>query len=116
MAKQCEVLRKKENALVVKRVADTRWSARADAVKALVSAYADHIHLLNELAENPDETVECRRDSAGLASHLSKLETSILIVTWDTILERIQETNASKDGSGTEHCCQPFEVLHYLHR
>ena len=98
--KQCEMLRKKENALVVKRVADTRWSARADAVKALVSAYADHIHLLNELAENPDETVECRRDSGGLALHLSKLETSILVVTWGTILERMQETNKMLQKTG----------------
>ena len=37
--KQCDVLEKKDGHLVAKRLAETRWSARGDAVKALFIAY-----------------------------------------------------------------------------
>ena len=83
-----------DNSLVVKRIMETRWSARSDAVRALTSAYCGHVSLLNALSADTDETNECRRDSAGLATNLRKLETGILVVTWNELLKRIQETNA----------------------
>ena len=69
------MLEKIDKSLVVKRIVETRWSARADAVKALISAQSGHIDLLSELSNNTEETLECRKDSGGLASNLRKLET-----------------------------------------
>ena len=98
--KQCEMPDEIDNSLVVKRIVETRWSARSDAVRALISAYRGHITLLNNFSCDSDETLECRRDSTGLASNLSKLETGILVTTWGELLKRIQETNLKLQTAG----------------
>ena len=91
--KQCEMLRKKDTRLVVKRLSETGRSARADAVKALSSEYTGHIELLTEFSNNTEETLECRRDTSGILVQLKKLDTSVMLVMWDTLLERIQKTS-----------------------
>ena len=77
--------------MVIKRIAEPRESATAEAVRALRSVYKEHTKLLNEFATDPEETPECRRDSSGLLAQLNKFEMSVLLVTWDMILERMQK-------------------------
>ena len=85
--KQCDVLRKNGNLSVVKRLSDTRWSARGDAVKALTNAYKEHVDLSQELATDKNETVECRRDASAIHEQMNKLDTNIVLVMWNIILE-----------------------------
>ena len=112
--KHCQMLRKKDTRLVVKRLSETRWSARADDVKALSSEYTGHIELLTEFSNNTEETLECRRNTSGILVQLKKLDTSIMLVMWNTLLERIQKTSEAlqKTRSCLEYRCPTFKVSH----
>ena len=65
---------------VVKRLSDTRWSARADATKALHQSYLSIKKALEEMSDNVEQKAECRNQARGLASTKDKLETGVLTV------------------------------------
>ena len=46
--------------LVVKRLSDTRWSARHDAVRALTSGYKEQIEILEEIAASEESRAEVK--------------------------------------------------------
>jgi len=50
---------KGERMLVPKRLSDTRWSARADACRALKAGYGSFITALVEISENEEEKMVC---------------------------------------------------------
>jgi hypothetical protein len=50
---------------VVKRLSDTRWSARHDAIRALCKGYLPICETLNLLCDDQDQTAECRAESNG---------------------------------------------------
>ena len=77
-----------------------REQCTVDAVKALSSEYRGHIELLTEFSNNTEETLECRRDTSGILVQLKKLDTSIMLVMWDTLLERIQQTSETLQKTG----------------
>ena len=101
------------NLSVVNQLSDTRWSARADAVKALTNAYKEHVDLSQELATDKNETVECRRDASVVHGQMNKLDTSIMLVMWNIILERIQKTNEALQKKGLA-LNTTVELLHSL--
>ena len=72
----------------VKRMSDTRWSARADATKALVEPYDNINDALVEIAGNEEEKAETREEARGLAAKMNQLETGILATLWHHILHR----------------------------
>ena len=45
--------------MVVKRVSDTRWSARADATKALCKCYDFIVESLHVLSEDINQKLKC---------------------------------------------------------
>ena len=47
---------------------DTRWSARADATKALVKGYDEINDALVEIAANEEEKAETREEARGLVA------------------------------------------------
>ena len=61
----------------VKRMSDTRWSAHADATKALVEGYGEINDALVEIAGNEEEKAETREEARGLAAKMNQLETGI---------------------------------------
>ena len=69
-------------------------------MKALSSEYTGHIKLLTEFSNNTEETLECRRDTSGILVQLKKLDTSIMLVMWDTLLEWIQKTSKALQKTG----------------
>ena len=78
--KQEDMLAKHEGKLlVVKRLSDTRWSPRHDAVRALTSGYKEQIELLEEIAASEESRAEVKSDATGLVNRLCELETSILL-------------------------------------
>uniref|UniRef100_A0A0B7BVG9 DUF4371 domain-containing protein n=1 Tax=Arion vulgaris TaxID=1028688 RepID=A0A0B7BVG9_9EUPU len=79
----------------LKRLSDTRWSARADATKALLCGFTTIKQVLNDISNNLDQKVECRNQAYGLVLEMSKLETGIVSILWNGILERLQASSAS---------------------
>ena len=62
--------------------------------------YQEHIDLLHDLANDKDQTVECRRDVSGVLEQLGKFYTCIMLIKWDNILERIQKPNEALQKKG----------------
>ncbi|GBP88981.1 52 kDa repressor of the inhibitor of the protein kinase [Eumeta japonica] len=87
------------NIPILKRLSDTRWSARADATKAFLCGFMTIKQVLEGIFNNVDQKAECRNKAYGLVSTMNKLETGIMTITWNGILERLQATSASLQSS-----------------
>ncbi|XP_046862046.1 zinc finger MYM-type protein 1-like [Xenia sp. Carnegie-2017] len=77
----------------VKRMSDTRWSARADATKALVIGYEEINAALDEIHDDEDEKPEAKNEANSLASDMAQLEIGILAALWHQIWQRFQRTS-----------------------
>ncbi|KAK4300341.1 hypothetical protein Pmani_027458 [Petrolisthes manimaculis] len=91
---------KEKKLKVDKKLSDTRWSARADAVAALSRAHKENINVLEELSSDQNQPAETRAEASGLLKGLKKLETVILLEVWDTVLERFQSASIQLQKSG----------------
>jgi len=87
---------------VVKCLSDTRWSARADAVEALTNGFQENIAVLNDLATDEHLTAEAKCDASAILKELDKLETVILLVTWQNILKRFNATSQQLQKQGLD--------------
>ncbi|KZS05315.1 Uncharacterized protein APZ42_031540 [Daphnia magna] len=61
---------------VVKRLSDTRWSARADAVTALINGYSEIQQALKKIAEDQKEERATSHEAESLSNKIDKLETA----------------------------------------
>jgi hypothetical protein len=77
----------------------TRWSANADATKALRQNYAHILSILLEISQNNNENGNTRFDAMNILEKLKKRETAILTIVWDVILQRINITSKSLPSS-----------------
>ena len=84
----------KENGckLTVKRLSDTRWSACAEANKAVHANYAVIRNVVSEIAKDKNLKSECRDKAKGLYKNMKKLETGVMVILWSRILERFDKT------------------------
>ena len=87
--------------LRLKSLSQTRWSARHDACYALQKEWPGIINALNFIAQNGHEKPTTRSEATGLQQKLQHLETAILVIVWNIILDRfnaaskkLQESNA----------------------
>src|SRR6478609_7358335 len=76
-----------------KRLSDTRWSAHADASKALLSGYADFTAVLDEIANDVNQNGETCNTASGLYDQMCKLETGFFACFWHVILDRLNSTS-----------------------
>jgi len=88
--------------LTVKSLSQTRWSARADATKAMHKGYTAIKNVLKVISENENQKAECRQRARGLISNMEKLEIGIMIIFWDKILQRFQATSAALQASNQD--------------
>ncbi|CAH0718620.1 unnamed protein product, partial [Brenthis ino] len=58
--------------------------------------------ILNSFGENDDEKVDFRKEARNLFNKLAKLETAILIVFWEEILERFNVVNKKVQSPGLD--------------
>ncbi|XP_045456064.1 zinc finger MYM-type protein 1-like [Melitaea cinxia] len=86
----------------LKSLSQTRWSCHFDAVRALKSNYDGIMKILNSFGENDDEKVDFRKEARNLFNKLAKLETAILIVFWEEILERFNVVNKKVQSPGLD--------------
>lgn len=83
----------KKEQIVVKRLSDTRWSARADAVLALKRGYAEIQNALLEIHSSENEKPTVKAEAKGLARMLASYETTAMTVLWSRLLERLNKTS-----------------------
>jgi hypothetical protein len=97
---------------VVKKLSDTRWSARADSCRALRTGYSCIIEVLSEFSADPEET-KYWPESQGILSSMAKLETAVLLVFWDSILTRFNLVSKELQRSGQDlsTACSLYESL-----
>ena len=91
---------KPKGLLVPKSLSDTRWSAHANAMKALVLGYEDIKACLDEIAA--DESVKGDVRCTGLSSQMDKLETGFFTEFWNCILQRFDATSKSLQQSSLD--------------
>ena len=91
----CKKLEKCEHAVSVKRVSDTRWSARADAVRAIKLGYTHIKEALAEICDSKEEKKTTIVEATSLMKKMEKYETALMTVIWNTILQRINATSKS---------------------
>lgn len=83
------------NSKHLKRVSDTRWSARADAVLALREDYQNIKEALKEFCESSNQQPASRVEAKGLLKKMDEYETVLLTVLWNKLLSRINSTSKS---------------------
>ena len=83
-----------------KNLSDTRWSARADAVKVLSEGYDENIIVLEELSADNNQPAETRAEASGIVRQLRAVEIAILMEVWHTIMDRFDKTNRQLQKAG----------------
>ena len=79
--------------LLPKRLRETWWSARADALSSLEQNYSSFRLVLINLGSDEQQTGETRREASALVKKLNKFETAFMTIFWNTILIRANETS-----------------------
>ena len=90
-----ELLRQnfEENGIVVKRLSDTRWSARHDAVRVFTEGYPQIKNALGPVPQDSDhQPPESRHMAEHFSSQLDHMETVIRAHLCDAILDRFNAT------------------------
>jgi hypothetical protein len=81
--------------LTVKSLCKTRWSARADAVKALSDGYTEIKFALNVVADDDKQKAAVRHEARSLSHSMDRLETAFLCKMWNIIMSRFDATSKS---------------------
>jgi len=71
--------------LTVKSLSDTRWSARADAVKALCAGYNCIKTALMDITSDDDQNGTTRHDAKCLAASMGTLENAFMADFWNVV-------------------------------
>lgn len=88
----------------LKSLSQTRWSCHYDAVKALKDNYCNIMDILKTFSDNENEKIDFRKEALNLLKKLTKLETAILIIFWEEILERFNSVSKKLQTPGLDIC------------
>ncbi|XP_065678120.1 zinc finger MYM-type protein 1-like [Hydra vulgaris] len=91
-----EILQKnliKTENVSLKKLSDTRWSARSDASISLNKSWIEIINALSFIKDDKTEKSITRSEANGLYLKLDSLETAIMATLWGDILERFNKTS-----------------------
>lgn len=83
-----------------KNLSQTRWSARAEACEALNAGYNNYIVALQDLYEDETQQPKTRVEADGLLKKFGLLETGIMPIAWNTIMERFNKVNKKLQEDG----------------
>ena len=79
----------------LKKLSTTRWSARADAVKALKCGYSGIKNALSIISASTSEKKVTVVEANSLLKKMKKFETVLMTVAWNTIMQRMNQTSKS---------------------
>lgn len=86
-------LTKCRRGLTLKSLSATRWSARADATKALRFGYKAVQDALNEIKVDHGTPKAAQYEACQLIAVMGTLETALMTIVWDDLLRRINLTS-----------------------
>lgn len=78
---------------MLKSMSDTRWSARSDALLALVTSHKEIKAALEDLIKDKTQTPDTRLTAEGFVKTLENFQTVLLIVIWNDILQRVDKVS-----------------------
>ena len=87
---------------VGKSLSETRWSARADAVKALASNYKVIQNSVDAIARTSTQPPLVVLEAKSLVSKLSSLNTVLMCIVWNNILDTLNRVNKALQAPGIE--------------
>ena len=82
--------------LVVKKLSDTRWSARHDAIRAIIKSEGAIMDALEELASDEEQTPTTRHEAGSISEKIDSLKPAFMVLFWYDLLDRIHRTNLSR--------------------
>ena len=77
------------------KLSDTRWSARHDAIKAIIKSEGAIKDALEELASDEEQTPTTRHEASSISEKTDSLEFAFMVLFWHDLLDRIHKTNPS---------------------
>ena len=87
---------------VLKCLSDTRWSARAEATKALSEGYDNIRAVLLHIVQDPEQRADTQQEANGLHVSLSYMDTVFMAVFWNIILERFNRVSMALQSAEIE--------------
>ena len=87
---------------MLKCLSDTRWSARAEATKALSEGYDNIRAALLHIVQDPEQRADTQQEANGLHISLSYLDTVFMAVFWNIILERFNRVSMALQSAEIE--------------
>ena len=87
---------------VLKGLSDTRWSARAEATKALSEGYDNIRAALLHIVQDHEQRADTQQEAYGLHISLSYLDTVFMAVFWNIILERFNRVSMALQSAEIE--------------
>eukprot|EP00731_Ephydatia_muelleri_P027507 Em0019g380a len=87
---------------ILKCLSDTRWSARAEATKALSEGYDNIRAALLHIVQDPEQRADTQQEANGLHISLSYLDTVFMAVFWNIILERFNRVSMALQSAEIE--------------
>jgi hypothetical protein len=85
----------------LKSSSQARWSANANATKALTLGYSEITKILLEISNDMNENTNTRNEAKHILNQIKTREMTIMIVTWNCILQRINLTSKTIQSSTT---------------
>lgn len=80
---------KKNLHITVKAESETRWSARADAVRPIYENVGDLVQLLDTIASDMNETTDTRSEATQLQTRILSFDFFTALSFWNTLLTKI---------------------------
>lgn len=99
--------------LSLKNLSKTRWSAHHEAVRALKLGYSRIINVLKDIFQESREKAECKSEAKNLYLALVTLETAVLTIVWDEVLERFNKVSKKIQSPGLD-ICEGFALISSL--
>ncbi|XP_050509357.1 zinc finger MYM-type protein 1-like [Diabrotica virgifera virgifera] len=87
---------------VVKSLSETRWSARADATKALYTGFSEIKDALFNICNDECQTAVVKHQALSIFVKMDTFEVALLAVIWQHILERVNLSNNYVQSPATD--------------
>jgi hypothetical protein len=87
---------------VVQSLSETRWSARSDACRSLAENYSEIRQTLLDIAQSARQPPLAVHEANSLVRKLDKLDTAVLCVIWNDILQKMNIVSKSLQQPGIE--------------
>ncbi|GFW91945.1 dimer_Tnp_hAT domain-containing protein [Trichonephila clavipes] len=79
--------------LMLKSLRETRWSVRADVLRAQVTSRNEIKNTLEDLIEDNIQISDTRITAEGFRKTVERFHTILLTVIWNEILQRVDKTS-----------------------